>query len=46
MWILEVEEFGPLTIAIDSYGNNLFMDVQKKVEENRQKIYAKLNLSP
>ena len=46
MWILEVEEFGPLTIAIDSYGNNLFMDVQEKAEENRQKIYAKLNLSP
>ena len=46
MWILEVEEFGPLAIAIDSYGNNLFEDVKRKVEENKQKIYQKLGLSP
>lgn len=45
MWILEVEEFGPLAIAIDSHGNNLFMEVQKKVEENKQRIYQKLGLS-
>jgi len=46
MWILEVEEFGPLTVAIDSHGNNLFEDVKRKVEENRQKIYQKFGLSP
>jgi fumarate hydratase subunit beta len=46
MWILEVEEFGPLAIAIDSHGNNLFEDVKKKVEENKQRIYQKLGLSP
>ena len=46
MWILDVEEFGPLAIAIDSYGNNLFEDVRRKVEENKQKIYQKLGLSP
>ncbi|RJS76012.1 fumarate hydratase [Candidatus Bathyarchaeota archaeon] len=45
MWIFEVEDFGPLVVAIDSHGNNLFLDVQKKVEENRQKIYQKLGLS-
>ena len=45
MWIFEVEDFGPLAVAIDSHGNNLFLDVQKKVEENRQKIYQKLGLS-
>lgn len=46
MWILEVEEFGPLTVAIDSHGNNLFMEVQKEVEKNKQRIYQKLGLSP
>jgi len=46
MWIFEVEEFGPLTIAIDSHGNNIFMDVAKKVEENKQKIYQKLGITP
>ena len=46
MWILEVEEFGPLAIAIDSHGNNLFEDVKRKVEKNKQRIYQKLGLSP
>ncbi|MDH5450053.1 MAG: FumA C-terminus/TtdB family hydratase beta subunit [Candidatus Bathyarchaeota archaeon] len=44
LWILEVEDFGPLTVAIDAHGNNLFKDVQEKVEENKQKIYQKLGV--
>ncbi len=46
MWIFEVEEFGPLAVAIDSHGNNIFMDVAKNVEANKQKIYQKLGISP
>jgi len=46
MWILEVQEFGPLTVAIDSHGNNVFEDIKTKVEENKQKVYQKLGLSP
>jgi len=42
LWVFEVEEFGPLTIAIDSHGNNVFEDVKKKAEESRIKIYEKL----
>jgi fumarate hydratase subunit beta len=42
LWVFEVEDFGPLTIAIDSHGNNLFEEIKKKVEENRTKIYQKL----
>jgi fumarate hydratase subunit beta len=45
LWIFEVENFGPLAVAIDSHGNNLFLDVAKKVEENKQKIYQKLGLT-
>jgi fumarate hydratase subunit beta len=41
-WIFEVEDFGPLSIAIDSYGNNLFEDVKKKAEEQRTRIYERL----
>ncbi|MEM1566758.1 MAG: FumA C-terminus/TtdB family hydratase beta subunit [Candidatus Bathyarchaeia archaeon] len=44
LWIFEVENFGPLTVAIDSHGNNLFIDVARNVEENRKKIYQKLGL--
>jgi fumarate hydratase subunit beta len=46
LWIFEVKDFGPLAVAIDSHGNNLFLDVAKKVEENKQKIYQKLGLTP
>jgi fumarate hydratase subunit beta len=46
MWIFEVEEFGPLAVAIDSHGNNIFMNVAKNVEENKKRIYQKLGLSP
>lgn len=44
LWILEVEEFGPLTVAIDSHGNNLYEDVKKRVELNKQNIYQTLGL--
>jgi len=44
LWILETEEFGPLTIAIDCHGNNLFEDIKKKTEENRIPIYRKLGI--
>ncbi|MBX5321170.1 MAG: FumA C-terminus/TtdB family hydratase beta subunit [Candidatus Bathyarchaeota archaeon] len=46
LWIFEVEDFGPLAVAIDSHGNNLFTDVAKSVEENRKRIYQKLGLQP
>jgi fumarate hydratase subunit beta len=44
MWILEVKEFGPLIVAIDSCGGNLFADVAAKVEANRQVICEKFGL--
>lgn len=43
-WVFEVEEFGPLTVAIDSHGNNLFEEVKRKVEENRMRVYDKLGV--
>jgi fumarate hydratase subunit beta len=46
LWILEVEEFGPLVVAIDSHGRNLFTDAAEKVEANRKKIYQKFDLQP
>jgi len=46
LWIFEAEEFGPLTVAIDSHGNNLFEDVKKKTEENRKAIYERLGIKP
>ncbi|HUT80049.1 MAG TPA: FumA C-terminus/TtdB family hydratase beta subunit [Candidatus Bathyarchaeia archaeon] len=39
LWIFEVEEFGPLTIGIDSHGNSLFKQISDEVEKNRAKAY-------
>ena len=44
MWLLDVEDFGPLTVAIDGHGNNLFETIQNKVDEEKLKIYKKLEL--
>jgi len=42
VWILEVGDFGPLTVAIDSLGQNLHSQISARVEENRLKIYRML----
>jgi len=44
MWILEVEDFGPLTVAIDAHGNNLFETIRTKVDMEKLKIYKTLGL--
>ncbi|MHA1211475.1 MAG: FumA C-terminus/TtdB family hydratase beta subunit [Candidatus Heimdallarchaeota archaeon] len=45
LWVFEVEEFGPLTIAIDSHGNNLFQDIADEAEKNRSKAYDVIGVS-
>ncbi len=44
MWLLDVEEFGPLTVAIDAHGNNLFADIATRAEANKRLIYKKMGL--
>ena len=44
MWTLEVEDFGPLTIAIDAHGNNLYETIQTKANAEKQEIYRKLGI--
>ncbi len=44
IWIMEADNFGPLTVAIDAKGNSMFADVAAKVKENEQKARAKLGL--
>lgn len=34
VWVLKVEKFGPLIVAIDAKGNSLYENVNKRVEEN------------
>ena len=44
MWIFEVDAFGPLIVAIDSRGNNVFSEVADKVEANKRLILKKFGL--
>jgi fumarate hydratase subunit beta len=44
LWVLEVEEFGPLWVAIDRKGNNLFVERDRMIEERIRKTYEELDL--
>lgn len=44
IWVMDADNFGPLTVAIDSHGNSLFADVAAKVKENELKARQKLGL--
>jgi len=39
LWVMEVDEFGPLMIGIDAHGNNFFTENRKKMDEKRPEAY-------
>ncbi|NHK30914.1 MAG: fumarate hydratase, partial [Asgard group archaeon] len=42
LWVYNVENFGPLTITIDTHGGNLTEESKSKIEENKRKILNQL----
>ena len=42
VWILDVEEFGPLRVAMDRHGQSLFKQVNEEAEKRLPGILAKL----
>ena len=42
LWVYDVEEFGPLTITIDTHGGNFTEDSKKNIAANRDKILQEL----
>jgi len=44
VWVLEAEEFGPLTVGMDADGHSLFEDVAKKIEKNASEAKKRLGL--
>lgn len=44
LWMLQAENFGPLIVGIDTHGNSLYVEVEKKVEKNVVEIRKKLGL--
>ena len=44
LWQFRVKDFGPLVVAIDSHGHNLYADVQARVKDNLAKAYKALGI--
>jgi len=44
LWVLEVENFGPLIVVIDSHGNNLYSKIMEQAEKSRDKIYREMGV--
>ena len=38
VWVLEVKDFGPMVVAIDAHGNNLYEKVQQRVSNKLSEI--------
>ncbi len=45
LWILEVEDFGPLTVIIDSEGHNYYEEVRSRVKTNLAEAYKMMGIS-
>ncbi len=42
VWVFQVEDFGPLVVTMDSHGNSIYDEVDKKARENLEKIIAEI----
>ena len=43
VWVFKVEEFGPLVVAMDSYGNSLYEVVDKNAKKNLDAVLSKIH---
>ncbi len=46
MWVLRVEDFGPMTVAIDSTGSNLYADLKMTVRKNEEAALKEFRWRP
>lgn len=44
LWVMRVKEFGPLTVIIDSKGENFYENMKGQVERNLKKAYSIIGL--
>ncbi|MFW9918634.1 MAG: FumA C-terminus/TtdB family hydratase beta subunit [Candidatus Thorarchaeota archaeon] len=45
LWVITAEEFGPLLVTMDSHGGSLHEEMDKRVAENKSKVYAKIGIT-
>lgn len=46
LWVLEVEDFGPLTVIIDSEGRNHYDETRSKIRPNLLEAYKMMGVNP
>jgi len=46
LWTLKVKRLGPLIVAVDSEGRDLFRDLRHKMEERIKELYKELRIDP
>jgi len=45
LWVIEVENFGPLMVAIDSHGENFYERVNREIQKRlKEVVYPKIGL--
>ena len=44
IWIMNADNFGPLTVAIDAHGNSLYAAVGAKIKENEKSARERLGI--
>lgn len=42
LWVLEAENFGPMTVTIDTHGNNMTKQVMDRVSKNKEELVKTL----
>jgi len=45
LWVLEVEKFGPLIVAIDAHGKNMFLNLMRELEAKRKQLYNRISVA-
>lgn len=43
LWTSEVDTLGPLIVAIDTHGDNLFEENKKKYRKTAEQVYAEIS---
>ncbi len=44
LWVITAEEFGPLLVTMDSHGNSMHDEMDKRVAANKSAVYAKIGI--
>ncbi|MFX0107250.1 MAG: FumA C-terminus/TtdB family hydratase beta subunit, partial [Candidatus Hodarchaeota archaeon] len=44
LWVITAEEFGPLLVTMDSHGNSMHDEMDKKIAAKKADVYARIGV--